>query len=497
METFRGQNTEVEVRSPPLVIVQFRKEDAPCRGPGVSAELARRRPEDWAALCESYPGIDVVPLFVGHDTEVLSRVVARAKRITPDYEPACFEGLFRVVLPPIGEWAQTTPDGKQGHEGLRTAIMDRLAVDYVSIETVIAPPPSSWADRNSPETLDRFHAAAPRGMSVEALWSLQGGSGEGVTVADVELGWHAGHEDFLGIDVRLLPGGRNVERWRPHGTQALSVAVARRNGKCVIGVAPLVADVVLSSEFRADSDMPITEEAIMDAIIELTGDSQGPGAILLLEVQKSVHDFVPGVEAGVLGPCEVKREIFELIRLAVASHVVVVEAAGNGGGPGLDLGNAGVLHGDSGAILVGQAMWDVDRGLVAVPSGCTGKRVDCFGLGDGIRAASTFVAKDPATGLHVFRDCDTSGFTGTSAASAMVAGLAAAVQGVVKSGDSSGTSYLSPAELRDLLRRRELGCNTPLAGDVLDVVGVMPNAQVIVEELLRRPSVIAPVDAGG
>lgn len=493
----RGQGTGLEPRDQPLVIVRFRSEETPCRGPDVSTELARRRPEDWAALREAFPGIDVVPLFGSHETRAIRRVVARGKLLTPEYEPANFDRWFRVVVPPVAEWRCTVPDVERRNQALQKAIMERLPVDHVSIESTLAPPPSGSTVDISPELLDRFHAVAPHGMSVEALWSLPGGRGERVTIADVEYGWHLDHVEFDGIDIRLLAGGRNTERWMPHGTQALSVAVARQNGKYGVGVAPLVADVVLSSEFRAESGTAITEEAIMDAIMELTKEGQDPGAILLLEVQKSIHDYLPGVETGVLGPCEVKREIFDLIQLAVANHVLVVEAAGNGGGPGLDLDSLGLLHGDSGAIIVGQAMWDANLGLVAVPSGCRGKRIDCYGLGDGVRAASTFVAKDRATGRQVFRDCDTNGFSGTSAASAMIAGLAAAVQGVVKSGHSSGRGYLTPIEMRFLLRQRELGGNTPVAGEAADVVGVMPNAQAVAERLLNSPASSPGFVSGG
>jgi len=459
-------------------------------------------------LLDMFPGLTVESLYDNGELQALQDLVQRAQNLTPLYQPAPFTTMFRVQLPESALWAASAPGLGSDNlaDELRQLMLAQLAIREVSVETVIVPPPLS--DGASPPAADLLHLdAAPVGLGVESVWGLAGGRGQDEVLADLERGWHTGHEEFTGVSFSLLAGGVMEDLHVPHGTQVLSTAVARENGKFGLGVAPDVTTVVLSAELRADSGVIDTTKAVLEAIEALA--KQPVGSVLLLETQKEAKDSLATVPAGREGPCEMVKETFDLIQLAVANHIVVVEAAGNGGASttgtdpdGLNLDDyPDLLHGDSGALLVGQSQWTAAVGHAAMPAGCTGKRIDCFGWGADVYAASALPwGTDKLTEDTIFKDEYTSGFGGTSAASAMIAGAALVVQGLVRKGAAGALGYLPPLQMRALLRSRTPGINTPLASGEVDIIGVMPDLQHIGSALGLLPDLYIRDnvgDAGG
>ncbi len=486
-------------RDPPLVTVRFREGVNPSRGPQATGEIAGRQDARWDELEAFFPGARLAPLFERQAADEIRRLEARAARLTPGYRSPRFDAMFRVHLPPRAQWELSTPQDGNLAAALRATLLQLLPVDRVSVETLVAPLPkkdSGIAGNPDVEHLD----PADKGVDVDAVWTLPGGQGKDEVLADVERGWHTGHVEFTGVTFITLPGGVQEDTEVPHGTQVLSVALARENKQYVLGVAPLVETVVLSAEKRVASGDHVTEEAIMDAIVELVDAGHPIGSVLLLEVQKAITDFLPaaagagGLATELLGPVEMKAEVYDVIQLAVANHIVVVEAAGNGGtedaalGMGLDFDSAAgaaLLLGDSGAILVGQSVWG--SGVhKAMPLGCTGQRVNCFAWGFNVDAASvTPDSPDPLTGASRYKDAKTSGFSGTSSASAIIAGVALVVQGLVRNGLAGRPGYLPPSVMRAVLGHVKL--NTALSGGVTNVIGVMPDLAAIATWLKTLP----------
>ncbi len=485
-------------RDPPLVTVRFRDGIDLTRGTQATSEVRDRQDARWRDLEEMFPRIALAPLFGRQAAEQIRTLEARASSLTPGYRSPRFDAMFRVQLPPRAEWGPNAPKGKDLAAALRRLLLELLPVDRVSVETLLTPLPKKdggIAANPDVEHLD----PADQGVDVDAVWTLAGGQGKGEVLADVERGWHTGHVEFTGVKFIELPGGVEEDAEVAHGTQALSVALARENDEYVLGVAPLVETVVLSAEKRLASGDHVTEEAILDAIVELVGSGHPMGSVLLLEVQKAIKDFLPAGYAGalegeLLGPVEMKAEVFDVIQLAVANHIVVVEAAGNGGsedtalGMGLDFDSAdgaALLLGDSGAILVGQSVWGAGVHK-AMPFGCTGTRVNCFAWGYAVDAASvTPDAPDPVTGESRYKDAKTSGFSGTSSASAIVAGTALVVQGLVRNGIAGVPGYLPPPMMRRVLGNAAI--NTALSGGVTNVIGVMPDLATIAPWLKTLP----------
>ena len=139
---------------------------------------------------------------------------------------------------------------------------------------------------------------------------------------------------------------------------------------------------------------------------------------------------------------------------------------------------------DSGAVLVGAATSGHPH--VALESTNRGTAVDCFAWGE--RVVTT--GGDSGHSLSGAYNFD---YSGTSSASAIVAGVALVLQGIAK---RSSAGPLAPRELRSLLGHRSLG--TPSASPRRDLIGVMPD----LEKLLASPeardeSAGVEGDAGG
>jgi hypothetical protein len=176
-------------------------------------------------------------------------------------------------------------------------------------------------------------------------------------------------------------------------------------------------------------------------------------------------------------PYEFDNAVFGAIRSATILDIVVVAAAGNGdqdldawvqAHPTIEAGFK-----DSGAILVGAgqpagASWrrlTVDGG--GNENGTNyGSRVDCFAPGGTTRVVTKAGTVDKP-------------FGGTSAASAIIAGIAAAIQGIAL--DTTPNQPLTSEEIRDWLRAAFNTATTP------PNVGIarMPDMRKLVPEIIR------------
>jgi serine protease len=351
---------------------------------------------------------------------------------------------------------------------LVTQLRQIPGVESARVEYRGVPPTGSGVKRSDdPESykqtylgppLDPLDPTLPGGINAVALWK-SGADGSGVGLADVEYGWYTDHLDLVDQTFIAIPGEVD-DGWKPHGTQVLGIIAAVDNEIGVVGIAPYLRDITLSSARKNGGDVPA--EAIANVI-----DACQPGDVILLELQAN--------DGGSLLPAEFDDDTFDAIRLACALDFVVVEAAANGkSGVGIDLdtvtdsGGVAILASggrDSGAILV--AASDSGPTYDAHPSSNYGSRVDCFAPGEDVVSCDDF---------FWYENESRSGYSDelgrTSAAAAIVAGAAVLLQSFwqTKTGQ-----LLTPTEMRD--RLSDPAINWPSSGSKL--IGVMPDLGAI------------------
>jgi hypothetical protein len=316
--------------------------------------------------------------------------------------------------------------------------------------------------------------AAPQGIGARWAWLQPNSDGAGVGFVDLERAWNLTHDDIVAHAVPLPLYGDNEQGINgvtgDHGTGVLGIVVGEDNDVGIVGIAPHVQTVRVTSHYDAASNTELNvAPAIAAAALVMNA-----GDVLLLEVQRG----------GVTGrPTEVDDYDFDAIRLAVSQDIIVVEAAGNGG---FDLDAILTKPDDSGAILVGAAnstthdRWQINGLPIA---SCFGARVNCYAWGELIVTAG---GGDLDSGRGDKNKTYTQVFNGTSGASAIVAGAALVLQGMYKAANS-GTP-LTPAEMRQAL----LVNGTPQGQTVSGNIGVMPDLKEAVLALGLVEEDVAP-----
>jgi serine protease len=302
-----------------------------------------------------------------------------------------------------------------------------------------------------------------------------GGTGTGQRFIDLELGWTLSHEDIVARQPLLHGTIANIHQG--HGTSVLGIVCAVDNTVGCIGIVPNIASVDVVSHTSNT-----LAEAIMTAISHLNF-----GDVLLLEAQIGLN----GTQ--LLGPIEVNDAEFEAIRLATARGIIVVEVGGNGtnngGPPPLNMDTFETLSGkailnrhadnpdfrDSGAIMVTAATSTVPHTRLSYAP--HGRRIDCYAWGENIDTLDSNGLGN--TTLYRPRGL-VRGFGGTSGASAIIAGAALAVQGLV---EARSGSRLSPWKMREILSSAASG-TAPSPAETTQI-SVMPNLRAFIETVLK------------
>ena len=299
-------------------------------------------------------------------------------------------------------------------------------------------------------------------------WSYAGGTGADVRVCDIEYGWNMDHED-----IGQLPGSSvnpSHESWGDedfvnHGTAAAGLLAADDNGWGTTGIC-------YDAELLTSCAIDGSESWNVPAAMAWATISLGPGDVILLEQQWDYDGGDPDSQDGCV-PIEwwtnespgdqTYNAVYAAIRQAVALGIHVVEAAGNGN---VDLDTLN-WHGDSGAIIVG-AGGVSDGGSYPetaqqrLPFSSYGARVDVQGHGENV----------VTTGYgDLYSDWGpdyyyTNVFSGTSGASAVIAGAVACCSGYFQNGLHSNPEYLTPEEVRTLLIENSTNQITPPAGHI-------------------------------
>jgi hypothetical protein len=309
-----------------------------------------------------------------------------------------------------------------------------------------------------------------------------GGRGEGQHFVDVEDGWTLDHDSLVAHRIGPPLAGSIDDRSRPHGTAVLGIVCGASTTGGYVGLAPKVASVHVSSTVE---DLRASIKAAIDKLIAIneTYPISG-GGVLLLETQALL--VTPQGGMGHL-PIEAIPELFDVIAGATQRGITVIEVGGNGrdtgGAPqGIDLDEfvdrqgTKILRrdsprGDSGAIVVGAARADAIDGLHArVGSSNFGSRIDCYAWGERV------IAPSPMSAAPSSHSACVADFGETSAAAAIIAGVALIVQGVVAAVRPG--RRLPPRRLREILSARALGTGCVAAeGEI----GVMPDLAKILD----------------
>ncbi|WP_437733542.1 S8 family serine peptidase [Sorangium sp. So ce1335] len=311
-------------------------------------------------------------------------------------------------------------------------------------------------DANTPDftSLQGYVNSDANGMGVAEARALPGGRGENVRIIDVEQRWVADHEDLPApffYAPAASPGNAD------HGTAVAGVLVGQENGFGVTGVAPL-SDVGYSSWV----DIGVAPA------IALAAAQLDAGDVVLIEVHAPGPTTVAcSCNTGQCNyvPMEFFAAEFDAIQTATANGITVVEAAGNGS---VDLDHptyGGAFDRavrDSGALVVGASLSSARSPTCYSNSG---DRVDVHAWGQDV--ATTGGGGELYSGTLGERDRYTASFSGTSSASAVVAGAVAVVQSVAQQASGPLTSH----EVRDLL----VNTGKPQQGEPSRKIGPLPD----------------------
>ena len=448
---------ELRRNHPTRVLVKFR-DDVRLPPGDLRDWLSKQRPTAFETLDTWLADLPFDPVFGPAGNPRIHELVERARETDPDYRPPRFENWYAITIP-AGENAKNVAGN----------LVQLLNEWHAVIETAyIAPPPNDPPfDPTINEHYDEQEYLWPAPESIDAAyaWDFPGGRGQGQSLVDLEQGWLLKHED-LGNRTIIEISGENYASW-DHGAAVLGIIAANPdNTEGCVGIAPEAGSIRVVSSWRTSTNYNVTL-AVESALYEMAF-----GDVLLIEADA---DVTVGGTLYPNAPVEYELLAYQAIRLATALGVVVVEAAGNrdhdlnglmdaSGKAVFDRTKPGEFL-DSGAIIVAAASSAEPHTKISTSN--HGNRIDCYAWGENVKTLSS----DGTEGtIDLYDD-----FGETSAAAAIIAGVALVVQGLAE----NGPGYrFGPRHLRTILSNPATGTR-PVAADECRL-GVMPNLREII-----------------
>ena len=367
----------------------------------------------WRELESRFGRLIVTSLFGSTALQALARQTKIAMERDENFKPTRFEKYLRIdpdKLLPLPRLAEL--------EGALRGELPRQIFERVYVVRP-GPPPGvvNWTD--DPLAQYQFHLDAnPFGVNAKAAWATFAGADGATTIhpapkfVNVDCGWLVDHQD-LGIVPSPSPLINDLSM-AFHGAAMLGIVLARDNQFGGVGIVPNLNPLGVGLAYYDPYDPvnPANPLSLANAIGAATSGLQ-LGDVMLIEAQ--VYD---PAQIATLAPPEVYHAEWNAINTATTAGIVVVEPCGNGingGGPALNV-DAAIPFGNSKAILVSAAApWP----HLPLTYSAYGSRVDCYAWGD-----SVLTCWDHGIGSK--QDYAMAG--GTSAAAAIIAGVALAVQ---------------------------------------------------------------------
>lgn len=404
----------------------------------------------WDALTVQFPSLTLNRLLTSVPLASINDMLDAVR--TQGVEPPKVLNLFSVPCP---------------EADVDAVVAALLALPFIEFAQLRSEPvPASLVHYgDDPRVAVAFHLdRVPNGVDAFYAWNVAGGDGRGIRFADVEHGWSLTHEDLADAHVvRVAAVPPDIARFVDHGTAVLGIVLGSDNGLGSVGVAPRCQG------FVAPARSPDGANNVPDALMQ-AGFAVGSGGVVLVEL---AEQFTTVSEPAI--PIEFNFAVQRVMRLLAVFGVTVIEPAGNNG---IDLdafpffahlqrGNPKFF--DSFAVMVGASR---PTTVTPAPGSTHGSRVDCFAPGNRIQAPSSTVA--PAD--HGYQ---VGGFSGTSAAGAVIAGAAVALQGMALANTGN---FLGAQDMRRLLSDPTINVlseHSTAANPNADGIGVLPDLHAI------------------
>lgn len=338
-------------------------------------------------------------------------------------------------------------------------------IDYSYVDLI---PFSARVEHVSPTVvLEQLYTRESRlGINAEYAWS-KGILGQNVGVVVLEQEWLENHEDLTSFNPPLIHGKNLADKSGNngyHGTATMGVLVADHNTKGINGIAPNVDKLQISSYYTGEDSIFNMPNALLATLAN--GNNGADGDIILVEAAYYATTL----------PIEVKLINQLAINILTALNRVVIVPAGNGD-RNLDLMQSldaplrrldvnGVDYFDTGSIFVGGS--DGSNSHDKFDYSNYGSRVDCFSWADNVMSTGALTQTSISTNIY------SDDFSGTSSASAIIAGAAALVQSFYI---QEYGYLLNSYQMRDILKHPSTGTSSHQIPD--PQIGVMPDLRKI------------------
>lgn len=321
------------------------------------------------------------------------------------------------------------------------------------------------------EYLQKYLDPSPVGIGAKEAWKLPGGRGENVHIIDIESG-------LSNYDDLSAPFILKSKSTSDHGAAVMGVLVSKDDGIGTTGIVNKAKWGFISNYFHGvyinsyDSveDKHKSYANSYALTLDLALQNLSAGDVLIIEGQ------VPG-PLNKFAPMEYWPKVFSALKKITRKGIHCVAAAGNGGHSLDDNAYKNVFnlrYKDSGCIIVGAVTLEPTndrRGHQKVRSSNFGSRIDVHGYGKNVATIGFGDLFDDGKNSKYTRF-----FSGTSSATAIVAGAVASVSSIAL---AKGRK-ISPRKMRYALRRTGTAAYDQ---EYKNLIGKLPDIKALLKYL--------------